>query len=310
LNSMNSTPLPWIIAIEGPTASGKTDLAIQVAKTFQAPIISADARQFYRELRIGVARPKPEELNAVPHYFIADRSVTEGLSAGSFEREALDLLKKLFNSHPVVVVAGGSGLYVKALLEGFDHFPPVPESVTQELQNTYATEGLSALQFLLQKSDPEYFATVDQNNPHRLIRALAVCQTAGRPYSSFRKNRMKERPFNTLRIGLKRERTELYQRINDRVDHMMEEGLEEEARTVLEFRKLSPLSTVGYQEMFAYFEGLISLPQTIDLIKQNTRRYAKRQMTWLRSQQNLTWFPAGEDSAVNAYLREHISSRT
>jgi len=303
LNQPNAASPSWVLTVEGPTAVGKTAFAIALAQAYKTVVLSADARQCYREMRIGVARPSPEELALVPHYFVADRSLHEPLSAGSFEREALALLAELHLDHRVVVVAGGSGLYVQSLLEGLDRFPPVPENVRSETRTLLERGGLEALQGALKKEDPAYAAEVDLQNPHRLLRALEVCRAAGRPYSSFRLQRLAARPFQTLRLVLHRDREELYQRIERRVDQMMAAGLEAEARALYALRRLSPLDTVGYRELFRYFEGEFSLEQAVGEIKKNTRRYAKRQETWLRGQTDLIPFDPDDPPAAIAYLR-------
>ncbi len=276
----------WVVAIEGPTAVGKTAVAIGVARAFGAEIISADARQCYREMCIGVARPSPAELTAAPHHFIADRSVQNPLSAGGFEREGLARITALHQQQRMVVVAGGSGLYVKALLEGLDHFPAVDPDVVQHLRGLYDQEGLGALQALLDQHDPDYPAQVDRQNPHRLLRALGVTLSAGTPYSAFLAggSQRKDRPFAVLRIALSRERAALYRRIDQRVLAMAEAGLVDEVRNLLPYRRLSPLDTVGYRELFAHFDGAYGLEEALRLIQRNTRRYAKRQGTWLNRQ--------------------------
>jgi len=301
--NLEETPIPWLITVEGPTAVGKTACALALAQAFGTVVLSADARQCYREMRIGVARPTEEELRLAPHFFVADRSLHQPLSAGSFEREALALLDELYRVHRVVVLAGGSGLYVQSLLEGLDRFPPIPESVRSETRALYERGGLEALQGALKSADPVYAEEVDLQNPHRLLRALEVCRAAGRPYSSFRLQRAAARPFQTLRLVLERDRADLYGRIEARVDGMMAEGLEAEARALYPLRHLSPLDTVGYRELFRYVEGALSLEQAIGEIKKNTRRYAKRQLTWLRGQSGLIPMNADEPAAAIAYLR-------
>ncbi len=288
----------WLISVEGPTGSGKSGLAAFLAASLNCPVISADARQCYREMRIGVARPSEQELAMAPHYFIADRSVTEALSAGSFEREALELLKSLFARRPVVVLVGGSGFYIQALLEGFDQFPPVDEKVRQGLRQLYEEEGLEHLQELIRVEDPAYAAQVDMNNPHRLLRALEVGRSSGRAFSSYRQGRLEARPFSVLRLKVERPREELYRRIDLRVDEMIQAGLEEEARSLLPLRRLSPLDTVGYREMFDYFDGVLTFEQAVQAIRQHSRNYAKRQITWLKRQRDLI--------AVNADKPEEV----
>jgi tRNA dimethylallyltransferase len=312
-------PLPdlpdrWVVALEGPTAVGKTAVAIALARAFGTEIVSADARQVYRELRIGVARPSPEELAAVPHHFIADRSVQNPLSAGGFEREGLARLAELHRRHRVVILAGGSGLYVKALLEGLDAFPPVDPEVAGRLRRTLDSEGIAGLQALLDRHDPAYAAEVDRANPHRLLRALGVTLSAGRPYSDFRAGGAARapRPFRTLRVALERDRDELHARIDARVDAMLAEGLEDEARALLPLRRLSPLDTVGYREWFAHVDGTVDREEAIRLIRRNTRRYAKRQATWLRRQPidrafRLTGEGVRPPEGLEAYLRERTA---
>ena len=301
----------WVIAIEGPTAVGKTAVAIAVAQAFQTEILNADARQCYRELCIGVARPSPAELASIKHHFIADRSVHNPLSAGAFEREGLARLAQLHQDHALVVLAGGSGLYVKAVLEGLDAFPSVTPQVQESLRQRLEKEGIESLQGLLQEHDPAYAKQVDLHNPHRLLRALAVCLSSGRPYSSFLQgsDARPPRPFETLRIALSRERAHLYERINARVLAMVEEGLVEEARRLLPLRRLSPLDTVGYRELFAHFEGSLSLDEAIALIQRNSRRYAKRQSTWLQRQAIDRSFEMPEEGLPPALL-DYLAAQT
>jgi tRNA dimethylallyltransferase len=297
----------WVITVEGPTAVGKTAMAVAIASAYGCPVLSADARQFYREMRIGVARPSPAELDAVPHYFIADRSLSEPLSAGAYEREALALLAGLWKQHAAVVVVGGSGLYLQALLEGLDTFPPVPAATRARVQQVYAEGGLDALQQALDLADPKYAAAVDRRNPHRLMRALSVCWAAGKPYSSFLGAGAANRPFRTLRLMLERPRQELYARIDARVEAMLQAGLLDEVRTLLPHRDSSVLDTVGYRELFAYLDGTCSLDEAAEAIRTHTRQYAKRQLTWLRRQQGLLAFAADDQQAVLRYLRGRIA---
>jgi tRNA dimethylallyltransferase len=293
----------YLLVIGGPTASGKTALAIQLARQLGAPILSADSRQFYRELRIGVARPTEDELVQAPHHFIADRSVKAPLSAGAFAREALALLETIYREHDYAILVGGSGLYVRALTEGLDDFPDVPENIRTAVNDLYEKEGLEALQQAVAEADPDYYAEVDQQNPARLLRALAVCRASGRPYSSFRQAAAPERPFIPVYFQLSWLREDLYARIDARVDRMMGEGLLEEARSVLAFRDQPALQTVGYQELFDYFDGKTDLPTAVELIKRNTRRYAKRQLTWHRRDGYWKHVRAGDLRAVLAYLQ-------
>lgn len=301
----------WVIAIEGPTAVGKTAAAIAVARAFGTEIISADARQCYRELCIGVARPSPAELAKTTHHFIADRSVQNPLSAGNFEREGLARLAQLHQAYRVVVVAGGSGLYVKALLEGLDDFPAVDPQTQQALHQRLENEGIEALQALLQEHDPAYAQEVDLQNPHRLLRALAVCLSSGKPYSSFLQGgkARRPRPFKSIRIALSRERAELYRRIDARVLAMVDEGLVEEARRLLPMRRLSTLDTVGYRELFDHFDGTHRLDEAIALIQRNSRRYAKRQGTWLQRQPIDHRFEMPEEGLPPTLL-DYLAART
>jgi len=282
-----------LIVIGGPTASGKTDWAIRMAQHFQTEILSCDSRQFYREMDIGTAKPAPEELQEVPHHFISNLSIHDRYSVGDFEREAMKLLDELFQKHDLVILTGGSGLYIKALCEGLDEFPEVPSPVREEVEQLYQQKGLDALREELQRADPDYYAEVDLYNPARLIRALSVCRTSGRPFSSFRRAGQISRPFTSIYLQLHLPRQVLYQRINQRVDQMLDQGLEEEAKRLFPHREQSALQTVGYQEFFDYFEDKIPQAEAIRLIKRNTRRYAKRQLTWMRRDSH--WKHIGPD---------------
>ena len=271
-----------LVVVGGPTASGKTALAINLALHYGTEILSADSRQFYREMAIGTAKPTLEELQLVKHHFIDSLSVEETYTVGDYERDALRLLDRLFQQHEVVIVTGGSGLYLKALCEGLDEFPETPLSIRQELETLYREKGLQALQNELEIADPVYYKEVDRQNPHRLIRALAVCRASGQPFSSFRKKQFSVRPFRPIYLELSWERALLYQRIDQRVQQMMEKALLEEARKLFPLENLPALQTVGYQELFAYFKGETTLEEAVALIQQNSRRYAKRQLTWSR----------------------------
>lgn len=292
----------FLIVIGGPTASGKTELAIRLATDLGTEILSADSRQFYREMRIGTARPDEAQLAAVPHHFIGHLSVADSYSVGDYERDALALLDKLFEQRQAVILTGGSGLYIKALCEGLDEFPEVPAEVLEGVKNLYAEQGIEALQRELQSIDPAYYATVDLQNPHRLIRAIAVYRASGKPFSSFRTLQTVERPFTPIYIWLDRPREALYQRINRRVDEMLEQGLLDEARQLYPLRHFNALQTVGYQELFDYFEGKLTLDAAVDLIKQNSRRYAKRQLTWMRRDGHWTTFSPGQWEEITAFV--------
>ncbi|RMD71129.1 MAG: tRNA (adenosine(37)-N6)-dimethylallyltransferase MiaA, partial [Bacteroidetes bacterium] len=268
-----------LIVIGGPTASGKTALAIELARHFGTEIVSADSRQIYREMTIGTAKPTPEELAAVPHHFIDSHSIHDTYSAGQYERDALVLLERLFSQHDVVVAAGGSGLYLKALMEGLDDFPEIPPEVEHEVEALFAEKGLPALQEQVARADPAYYEVVDRHNPARLLRALKVIRATGRPFSAFRKSRPAPRPWRQVPVLLMPEREALYARINRRAEAMIETGLLDEVRRLYPYRHLRPLQTVGYQEFFPWIEGSRTLEEAIRLFKRNTRRYAKRQMT-------------------------------
>lgn len=275
-----------LIVIGGPTASGKTDLAIQLAKHYQTEIVSADSRQCYREMNIGVAKPSSEELASVKHHFINSHSIHEEVSAGKYEKYALDILTDLFKIHDVVICVGGTGLYIKALCEGIDEMPSIDEQIKQQVNNHYEKFGLSWLQEEVKKSDPLLFANIDQQNPHRLQRGLVFFQSTGQSITRYQQQITKSRPFDMLKFNIELDRPILYQRIEDRVDTMIQAGLEEEAQSLLPFQQLKNLKTVGYQEFFDFFNGQITRDEAILKIKQHTRNYAKRQITWFNHQSN------------------------
>ncbi|MCF3111347.1 tRNA (adenosine(37)-N6)-dimethylallyltransferase MiaA [Niabella sp. CC-SYL272] len=288
-----------LVVIAGPTAVGKTAVAIEVARQLNTVILSADSRQCFKELSIGVARPSEAELQAVPHYFIASHSVHEEMSAAIYETYALQLLDTLFRQHPVVVVTGGTGLYIKALLEGLDPVPAVAADLRSEIISSYETLGLGWLQQQLQKKDPLFASKGEMQNPQRMMRALEVVEATGRSILEFQSQTKQRRPFETICIGLELPRPLLYERINQRVLNMMEAGLEAEVRGLLPLRRLNALQTVGYQELFQYFDGTLSREQAIALLQQNTRRYAKRQLTWFKKQPEFHWV---EDTAYQTIL--------
>lgn len=281
--------MPTLQIILGPTAVGKTDYAIAEALRVGSPVVSCDSRQFYREMCIGVARPDAAQLAAVPHYFIADRSVTEPCSAGAYELEALRLLERLFRDHDTVVMAGGSGLYIDALCNGLDDFPAADPDLREQLSERLRTEGVASLRADLRILDPESYAALDPANGQRIVRALEVTIATGRKFSSYKSHAPKERPFTIEKIGLARPRAELYARIDARVDRMLAEGLLDEARALLPHRDLPALNTVGYKELFAYFDGAYDLAEAIRLIKRNTRHYAKKQLTWWARDPSIRW---------------------
>jgi tRNA dimethylallyltransferase len=278
-----------LLIILGPTASGKTDLAIKAAKWLGTEIISADSRQFYRELSIGTAKPSPEQLAEVKHHFIGNISVTEKCNISRFEQDVTRLLEKLFLSHNTVVMTGGSGLYIDAVCFGIDEQPEHDPAIRQILTMDYKARGIEYLRSELFRLDPAYYQQVDLSNPQRLMRALEVCLMTGKPYSSYRKGKQKERNFRIVKIGIDISREELVNRINHRIDDMMSGGLLEEARANMPFRYLNALNTVGYKEMFEYLDGKCSLEEAVEKIRINTRRYAKRQMTWFRKDPEIKW---------------------
>lgn len=301
---------PVLVCIVGPTAIGKTRMAIALAKAFNTEIISADSRQFFKEMRIGTAVPTIKELQAAPHHFIQHISIHEHYSVGAFEREAMDLLKKLFEKHGIVIMVGGSGLYVDAISKGLDSFPKVKPGIRNELNREFEEHGIEPLQKELQKRDPDYYQEVDLQNPQRVIRALEVCRSSGSPFSSFRNTASNPRFFTTIYIGLDASRELIYERINHRVDLMMEEGLLEEAKNLFPNRDLNALQTVGYKELFAHLEGQCSLEEAVAEIKKNTRRFAKRQGTWFRKNQEITWFPYdAETEEIVRFIKKPSSQK-
>ncbi len=300
--------MKFLIVVGGATASGKTSLAIQLAQHFNTSIISADSRQFFKEMTIGTAKPTAEELAEAPHYFINNLSIQTEYSVGKYEREAIEVLEKLFQEKDVVIMVGGSGLYIKAVCEGLDYFPAVPDYIRQDLITLFENEGIEPLQKELAAVDPTYFKTVDQQNPQRLIRALEIYRTTGQTFSSFRKATKVERPFQSIKLALDWDREVLYNRINQRVDQMLDLGLEEEARQFYSQKALNSLQTVGYQEWFDCFDGKIDQAEAIRLIKRNTRRYAKRQLTWLRREGDFHYVQPEKIEEVISYLEVQLSN--
>lgn len=278
-----------LIVIAGPTASGKTALAIKLAKHYATEIVSCDSRQVFKELEIGTAKPSEQELAEAKHHFINSHSVHENFSAGDFEKQGLLLINTLFQQFDTLIMVGGSGLYVRALCHGLDDFPTVDKSFREQLNQEYALYGLEVLQEELRIKDLEYYNSIDISNSQRVIRALELCRAIGKPISSFRTNQDNKRNFNILKFGVDIPRDVLYDRINKRVDAMIENGLEQEVRELLPIKHLNSLQTVGYKEFFDYFDGELTLSQTIEQIKKNTRNYAKRQITWFNKEPNLFW---------------------
>ncbi len=297
-----------LVIICGPTASGKTALAIEVARHFGTEIISADSRQIYREMRIGTAVPSPEELAAVKHHFIRTKSIFDYYNAFMYETEVLALLEDLFRRMNPVVMAGGSGMYIDAVCHGIDDIPTVDPAVRQQMLVFYEQEGLEGLRRRLREVDPEYYGQVDLNNPKRLLKALEISVQSGRPYSSFLTRTRKERPFRTLKVGLDLPRQELYDRINRRVLQMVEEGLTEEARRLLPHRHTNALNTVGYKEIFDHLDGKITLDEAIERIRANTRKYARKQLTWFRRDPEIRWFRPEEKEKVIEWIKRKMEA--
>lgn len=300
----HQSPLKTLIVIAGPTAVGKTAVAIRLAQQLKTEIISADSRQFYREMAIGTAKPADEELAAVKHHFINSHSVTDNFSVGDFEKQCLQLLEVLFKTHDQIIMAGGSGLFIQAVTKGFDELPVADTETRERLNQEFAEKGIELLQEKLKTADPDYYNQVDLNNPQRLVRALEVFEATGKPFSSYRKAVTNKRPFQVIEIGLDLPRELLYQRINQRVDNMIAEGLVEEVRSLLPYRHFNALNTVGYSELFDYFDGKTDLATAIELIKQNTRRFAKRQLTWFKKNKEIKWFMADKPDLIPAILEE------
>jgi tRNA dimethylallyltransferase len=291
-----------LIVICGPTGIGKTDVAISVAKHFNTEIISADSRQIFRELSIGTAVPDSQQLNTVKHHFIHSHSIHNYYNASKFEIEALELIGNIFRNHDFAVMAGGSMLYIDAVCNGIDDLPLIDQELREGLIERFENEGLENLRLELKKIDPEYYATVDLKNHKRILHALEVFYMTGKKYSSFRTNTKKERNFKIIKIALDTDRTILHKRINKRVDKMVNNGLIEEARSVFQYKKLNTLNTVGYRELFAYFENEVTREEAIELIKRNSRRYARKQLTWFRKDPDVTWFEPGNSKIIIDFI--------
>ena len=291
-----------LIVVAGPTAVGKTAAAIELAKHFNTVVVSADSRQFFREMAIGTAKPNAAELAAVEHYFIDSHSIAEPFSVGDFEKQGLALLDGLFKTHDHVILAGGSGLYIKAICEGFDDLPIADPSIREKLNQELEEKGIESLQQKLKLADPVYYEEVDLGNPQRIIRALEVFESSGKPISSYRQATVNKRPFNIIKLALNLPREVLYNRINERVNIMVQQGLLAEVSALLPYRHLNALNTVGYTELFDYFDGKTSLDKAIEMIKQNTRRFAKRQLTWFRKDSSFHWFQANEPDLLDQMI--------
>lgn len=292
----------YLISIVGPTAVGKTALAIELAKHYKTVILSADSRQFYKEISIGTAKPSHDELNEVKHYFIDNKSVTETYSAGDFERDAMELLVELYKENNIVILVGGSGLYIKALWEGLDEMPPVNEALRQELIYNFEQNGITYLQEKLRELDAHKLENIDSQNPQRLMRAIEIAS------QNITLNKIKpKRPFEVIKICLNKDREQLYHTINKRVDIMINNGLLKECEQMVEFRNHYALKTVGYTEIFEFFDGIHSLPKAIELIKQHSRNYAKRQITWFKREVDLQWFEPNENTKIIEFINNKMA---
>jgi tRNA dimethylallyltransferase len=295
-----------LVIITGATGTGKTGMAADVVRALPAEIISCDSRQFYREMKIGTAMPPPSLLREIPHHFVGHLSVTDNYSSNLFEKDVLNLLPSLFNRYGFAVMTGGSGLYIDAVTRGIDNIPDAEPAIRKDLQERYEREGIDSLLAELRKRDPVHYARVDQQNYKRIIRALEVCISSGQPYSSFLGRKRAVRDFRVVMTGIKRDRDDLYERINHRVDEMVAEDLEGEARSLLPYREYNALKTVGYREFFSFFDGDISREKAIELIKRNSRHYARRQETWFRKYDDIRWFHPDEKDDLISYIAENI----
>jgi tRNA dimethylallyltransferase len=299
---------PILIVLVGPTAVGKTEFCVNLAQKLKSDVFSADSRQFYRELNIGTAKPTSDEMKGVFHHYIDSHSITEYFSAGDYERQVTESLQKYFLQNKIAILTGGSGLYIKALLDGMDMMPAVDETLRKNLMNQLKDEGLMPLSEKLKSLDPITYSSIDINNSQRVVRALEVCISTGRPFSEFKKDKKKILPFETIKIGLERPRSILYERINQRVDQMINQGLISEVESLIPFKSHNALQTVGYKEVFDFFESKYSYHEMIELLKRNTRRYAKRQLTWFKNQDNFEWFEAENQRIIFDHISEKLNS--
>lgn len=304
---MESSSKPLLVVLLGPTGVGKTDLCIRLADTFHVPIINADSRQIFAEIPIGTAAPTKEQLARVKHYFVGTHHLQDYYSASMFEQDALNIIQNEFLSHPCALMSGGSMMYIDAVCNGIDDIPTVDDKTRTWMKRRLAEEGLPALVQELKELDPEHYAVVDKQNPRRVVHALEICHMTGKTYTSFRTNSKKERPFRILKIGLNRPREELYDRINRRVDQMMADGWLDEARSVYPLRHLNALNTVGYKELFLYFDGTWSLEEAVERIKGNTRRYMRKQLTWFKRDPEIHWFTPDETDEIVALVKAELS---
>ena len=292
-----------LVVVTGPTAVGKTALTMELAQHYGVPIINADSRQIYRELKIGTAAPTDEQLRQVPHLFVGSKSIDDYYNASMYEQEVLSYIKE--SSSPIQLLSGGSMMYIDAVCNGIDDIPTVRDDIREEMKRRYQEEGLEALCEELRQLDPEHYAIVDRQNYRRVIHALEICHQTGKTYTSFRTQQKKERPFRIVKIGLNREREELYNRINQRVDQMMKDGLLEEAKSLINKRGVNALNTVGYKEIFDYLDGRWSLEEAVERIKGNTRRYARKQLTWYKRDEDMHWFHPNDKQELLNYLKHY-----
>lgn len=299
-------PPKTLVIIAGPTAVGKTDLCVKIAKIFETEVVSADSRQFYRELAIGTAKPSAEEMAGVKHHFINSHSIQDYYSVGDFERDCLVVLDEIFQRKDVVILTGGSGMFIKMITDGIDEMPEADLDLRKQLAQRFENEGLEVLAKELKTLDSIYYEQVDIQNTQRVLRALEVCISTGKPFSSFRKNQKVERPFSMIKIALERPREELYARIDKRMDIMLANGLEEEAKSVIDFREHYALKTVGYREMYEHLDGEYDREEMVRLLKRNSRRYAKRQMTWFKNQDEFQWFDAKDEEGIISFINKQI----
>jgi tRNA dimethylallyltransferase len=297
----------YLLVLAGPTAVGKTDLSIRLAQYFDTEIISADSRQFYREMNIGTAKPSPTELQLVKHYLIDSHSIAQEYSVGQYERDALEILAQMYQKKDIALLVGGSGLYIRAICEGMDEMPKIDFQIRENLNNRLITKGLEDLLSELAQLDPLYYAQVDKANPQRVLRALEVCLASGKPYSDFRKNQKATRDFKIIKIGLDRPREELYARIDARMDLMLEQGLLTEAQNLLPYQQHNALQTLGYQEIYGYLAGEYDWNETVRLLKRNSRRYAKRQLTWFRRETDMNWFHPANFEQILDFIRQNLT---
>ena len=291
-----------LIVITGPTAVGKTQLTLELAQYYGIPVINADSRQIYKELKIGTAAPTEEQMRQAQHYFVGSKSISDYYNASMYEQEVMKLLESLFATSPVQLLSGGSMMYIDAVCNGIDDIPTIREDIRTEMKRRYEEEGLEALCEDLKRLDPEHYESVDRQNYRRVIHALEICYQTGKTYTSFRKQTKKQRPFNIIKIGLNRDREELYGRINQRVDDMMAQGLLDEVRAMAPYREVNALNTVGYKELFDYMDGRWPLEEAIERIKGNTRRYARKQLTWYKRDENIRWFHPDQQQDILNYI--------